>query len=36
VGSVVMEAAVPLVMASVYVAPLLPELQASDLDGLLD
>jgi len=36
VGSVVMEAVVPRVVASVYVAPLLPELLASDLDGLLD
>jgi len=36
VGSVMMEAVVPRVVASVYVAPLLPELLASDLDGLLD
>jgi len=36
VGSVVRSATVPLVMVSAYVAPLLPELLASDLDGLLD
>jgi len=36
VGGVDMGAAVPQVMSSVYVAPLLPELQASDLDSLLD
>jgi len=36
VGSLVTSAAVPVVMASVYVAPVLPELQASDLDSLLD